>query len=227
MLLFYAFSSIPSGRPPVDLVLRDYEVSSGSVGHVLVLSPLKNAQETLPIFFSNLEKMEYPRDKISVGFLVSDSVDNTIPMVEEYANRIQSSGKPFHKFTVLRKDYHFELGGDKARHEYDVQIKRRDIMARSRSFLLTSTLTPEIDWVLWMDSDVIEYQTTLIQDLIKWKSKGDVIGGFKLLCRYFADRQFLNATGIAIMRRADSTSTIGKKHQSLLLSRNRLTRTLF
>ena len=54
----------------------------------------------------------------------------------------------------------------RARHSYALQLPRRRLLARSRSFLLTSALTPEVDYTLWMDVDVVEYEKDLIQTLL-------------------------------------------------------------
>ena len=56
----------------------------------------------------------------------------------------------------------------KSRHSYALQVPRRRLLARSRSFLLTSALTPEVDYTLWMDVDVVEYEKDLIQTLLGW-----------------------------------------------------------
>ena len=56
----------------------------------------------------------------------------------------------------------------KSRHSYALQLPRRRLLARSRSFLLTSALTPEVDYTLWMDVDVVEYEKDLIQTLLGW-----------------------------------------------------------
>lgn len=39
-------------------------------------------------------------------------------------------------------------------------------MAKARTYLLTATLEPTIDWVLWLDSDIADYSTTLFTDLL-------------------------------------------------------------
>jgi hypothetical protein len=52
------------------------------------------------------------------------------------------------------------------RHLRALQLARRDLLARSRSWLLSTSLTPEVDWVIWMDVDVVEFRQTLVQDLI-------------------------------------------------------------
>jgi len=45
------------------------------------------------------------------------------------------------------------------------QKARRAAMSRARNSLLFTTLGPSTSWVLWLDSDVIETPSTLIQDL--------------------------------------------------------------
>lgn len=45
-------------------------------------------------------------------------------------------------------------------------------MARARTYLLTSTLEPSVDWVLWIDSDIAEVSPTLFQDLLIYGQGG-------------------------------------------------------
>jgi len=39
-------------------------------------------------------------------------------------------------------------------------------MAKARTYLLTATLEPSIDWVLWLDADIVEYSPTFFSDLL-------------------------------------------------------------
>lgn len=45
-------------------------------------------------------------------------------------------------------------------------------MAKARTFLVSSTLEPSVDWVLWLDSDVIDIPTTLFEDLLSYGHAG-------------------------------------------------------
>lgn len=47
-------------------------------------------------------------------------------------------------------------------------------MARARTYLLTATLEPTVDWVLWLDSDIAEFSPSLFEDLLVY-GKGGVI----------------------------------------------------
>lgn len=45
-------------------------------------------------------------------------------------------------------------------------------MARARTYLLTSTLEPSVDWVLWLDADIGEFAPTLFEDLLVYGNAG-------------------------------------------------------
>ena len=41
-------------------------------------------------------------------------------------------------------------------------------MAKARTLLLTSTLRPDVDWVLWLDSDLAFAPPSLVSDLLRY-----------------------------------------------------------
>ena len=51
---------------------------------------------------------------------------------------------------------------------------RRQSMAKARTLLLTSTLEPSVDWVLWLDSDLDEAPPSLIADLMYHGNTGTI-----------------------------------------------------
>ena len=85
--------------------------------------------------------------------------------------------------TVLNKDFvdsqsvsEEEYKGDnvgKERHAYEAQVGRRKLLAKSRSWLLMSTLSIEVDYVLWLDVDVVDYETSMIERLLGY-AKGEI-----------------------------------------------------
>lgn len=48
-------------------------------------------------------------------------------------------------------------------------------MAKARTLLLTSTLRPDVDWVLWLDSDLAFAPPSLVSDLLRYGGAG--VGG--------------------------------------------------
>ncbi|RUP43907.1 Anp1-domain-containing protein [Jimgerdemannia flammicorona] len=137
--------------------------------HVLILTPFKEAAHHIESYLINVNKLTYPHHLISLGFLVSDSRDNTVQFLQDHARWFmktqQTDWERFRSVSIMQKDFAFELSNED-RHSFQVQIKRRVTMSKSRNYLLTSTLRPEHAWVLWLDGDVIEYPETLLEDLI-------------------------------------------------------------
>lgn len=60
--------------------------------HVLMLIPLRNAENVLPLMFKNLMNLTYPHELIDVAFLVSDCSegDNTLGALMEYSKELQN-----------------------------------------------------------------------------------------------------------------------------------------
>lgn len=139
---------------------------------------MKNAIEHIWHFFHLIDSLEYPRSLIHIGILVSDSQDRTYERAHELALERQkrfAKKNRYGEILVFRKNFveSEEEGAllenkGKERHDFDIQIRRRTVLAKSRSWLLSSALSPEVDWVLWLDVDVVEYRPTLLTDLIGW-----------------------------------------------------------
>lgn len=153
---------------------------------------MKNSIEHIWHFFHMIDSLDYPRHLIQIGVLVSDSNDGTYTRALELADERQYSRKQdeqYGRITIFNKDFaghpeDLDTGGadikliqegllnvGKARHSFAFQKYRRALLAKSRTWLLMSTLAPEVDWVVWMDVDVIEYEKDMIQTLMGWSVK--------------------------------------------------------
>ncbi|KAL9553525.1 hypothetical protein PS6_003905 [Mucor atramentarius] len=136
---------------------------------ILVLTPLKDASPYLDQYFKLLDETSYPNHLISLAFLVSDSSDNTLESLQSHINDIQSRWNYRHRFEsvrIFKKDFDFDLPSSR-RHEYEMQPLRRSILARSRNWLLSAALKSDTSWVAWIDIDVVEYPTSIFQDLMR------------------------------------------------------------
>jgi hypothetical protein len=142
--------------------------------HVLILTPLKNAVAYLPRYFEMVNRLQYPHHLISLGFLVSDTADRTVQLLQDRADEILNRDPPdddsssnntrYHSVSIFEKDFDFELPEDR-RHEFEMQPLRRSFMARARNYLLSAALKDEHAWVLWLDVDVIDYPASILTDL--------------------------------------------------------------
>lgn len=148
---------------------------------------MKNSIEHIWHFFHLLDTLTYPRHLLQVGLLVSDTTDRTYERALELADERQyrrRKAERYHSISVFRKDFADEMGhhaekdvGGKERHAFEVQVNRRKLLAVSRTWLLGAAMTPETDWVMWMDVDVVDYDKDMLQTLIGWsyKETADVV----------------------------------------------------
>lgn len=129
---------------------------------VLILTPLKNAAPFLDSYFALLEKLSYPHECLSLGFLESDSSDGTFAAVEQ---RIKNNRLQFRRISAFKKDFGFQLPAGIHRGAPSIQAIRRTVLARSRNHLLFHVLDDE-HWVLWLDVDIVDYPADILERLI-------------------------------------------------------------
>lgn len=136
---------------------------------LLILTPVKNNARHLARYFALIDKLRYPREKISLAFLVSDSTDRTQQMLVESKKWYQEQAPEemrFKRFDIYRQDFFYSLSRDQ-RHLRDKQQERRTMMARARNYLWTRALQNE-QWVLWIDGDLEYYPPNIVRDLMNY-----------------------------------------------------------
>jgi hypothetical protein len=131
-------------------------------GYVLILTPLKDASRFLETYLSALSKLSYPHELISLGFLESDSRDDTYELIVRHAARLSGC---YRRVGVWKRDFGFQLPAGVPRWSPRWQLERRTVLARSRNHLLSRALADE-EWVLWIDADVIDYPADVVERLL-------------------------------------------------------------
>lgn len=142
----------------------------GSHDRVLILTPLRDAASHLETHFQLLHELTYAHENIDLAFLVGDSKDDTLSVLNSELERLQAHANPsrFHSVTVVEKDFDDDLPQDvEERHSFKAQGTRRKGIGRARNYLLYAALKPEHRWVYWRDVDVVENPKTVIEDLMK------------------------------------------------------------
>ncbi|KAJ5280568.1 CAZyme family GT62 [Penicillium angulare] len=148
--------------------LTSTSTSAANAERVLILTPLARFYQG---YWDNLEKLNYPHELISLGFIIPKTKDgNTaVAALEKAIARTQSGpiDDRFASISILRQDFEPSLNSqdEKVRHKMSSQKERRESMSRARNSLVFTTLGPSTSWVLWLDADIIETPPTLIQDL--------------------------------------------------------------
>lgn len=137
---------------------------------ILILTPLARFYEE---YWDNLEKLSYPHELISLGFIAPKTKDGNaaVAALEKAISKTQSGpiDDRFASISILRQDFAPPLMSqdEKVRHKLESQKERRESMSRARNSLLFTTLGPSTSWVLWLDGDIVETPSTLIQDLTR------------------------------------------------------------
>ena len=129
---------------------------------VLILTPCKDAGGCLVSYCDRVRKLTYPHNRISLAFLESDSSDNTWTELNQCVPRLR---KEFRRVTASKRDFGFKVPVGVHRSAAGIQLERRVVLAKSRNHLLFRALRDE-DWVLWIDVDVIEYPSDIIEKLL-------------------------------------------------------------
>ncbi|KAG0022285.1 Polynucleotide 5'-hydroxyl-kinase grc3 [Entomortierella chlamydospora] len=150
--------------------LRGDEDNVSHLDHVLILIPLMDATSYIDNYFTKLSKLNYPKELISLAFLVSTTTkdgqqDPTVLALESHVSSLMDKHL-YRRVTLIRqtsKSFNYTREG---RHEYEVQTPRRKELAYCRNALLSSAMVDE-SWVLWLDVDVIEYPPHLLVELMK------------------------------------------------------------
>jgi hypothetical protein len=125
--------SIPSPEQRTQTTLHDFADLSKAPRtpdeqHVLILSPLRNAEPTLSAFFSLLATFDHPRAQTSLGFLIGDEEDATGSLVADWVKEQVEKGEYRH-VTLIRKDFGLDSPKGNARHVKWVQPQRRCVTA--------------------------------------------------------------------------------------------------
>ena len=132
---------------------------------ITILTPMKDASPHLDRYVANLEELDFPRERLSVGILESDSRDDTRARLQDLLPRLRAR---FSKVGIWHRDYGFRMPPDVPRWAPAYQLERRAILARCRNQLMFRALDEE-DWVLWLDVDVIAYPADLVQRLLGYR----------------------------------------------------------
>jgi hypothetical protein len=136
---------------------------------VLLLTPLKDAAPYLSKYFELLAELTYPHHLIDLGFLISDSTDETMAVLAKELDRIQkrTDGVAFRSAMVVEKDFDFHLSQNvEDRHGFEAQGPRRKLMGKARNYLLATAMKPDHSWVYWRDVDIVESPERILEDFI-------------------------------------------------------------
>jgi glycosyltransferase involved in cell wall biosynthesis len=136
--------------------------TTAPIPRVLILTPVKGAERHLPRYVELIERLDWPREQLSVALLEGDSTDGTHAAAESLLPRLRERTR---RAELFRRDFGFNIPPGVPRWAWAFQQMRRAVLARARNHLLFRALDDE-DWVLWIDVDVIDYPPDVLKQLL-------------------------------------------------------------
>lgn len=130
---------------------------------VLILTPVKDAVDSIPTYCRLLQSLTYPHRLLALGLLESDSRDGTLEALRQASPLLR---REFARVGLWKHDFGYKLPSGFHRGDARIQQERRRVLALSRNQLLFRALADE-DWVLWLDVDLIAYPPDVIERLLE------------------------------------------------------------
>ncbi len=130
---------------------------------VLILTPIKDAISYLPRYAELIERLDWPRKRLSLAMLESDSIDETFEAANSVLEKLR---RRCHRAQLFQRHFDFRLPPGVPRWLPAYQLTRRTVLARARNHLLFRALEDE-DWVLWVDVDVVDYPADVLNRLLE------------------------------------------------------------
>jgi hypothetical protein len=127
-----------------------------------ILTPIKDVRDQAKAYFRRLRRLNFPHENISIALLESDSRDGTHALFQARARR---ACLHFRSVRGFKRDFLYQIPEGVPKWDAHIQTQRRGVLARSRNHLLFLGLQ-DADWVLWLDADVIEFPSDLIERLL-------------------------------------------------------------
>ncbi len=129
---------------------------------VLILTPVKDAVDSIPTYSRLLRSLTYPHRHLSLGLLESDSRDGTFEALQQALPPLR---RELARIGLWKHDFGYQIPAGLHRGNPLIQQERRRVLALSRNQLLSRALADE-EWVLWLDVDVIAYPSDIIERLL-------------------------------------------------------------
>ena len=126
------------------------------MNEILIASPVSNRAWCLPYYLKCLNSIEYPKDKMSLYFIVNNSMDDSLKILNEFKNEYSSHYKSI-KIDVSNSKVQFQdERSTNVRHEYTYNN-----LVRLRNLILEYAKKIRTDYLFSIDSDILIKSNTL------------------------------------------------------------------
>ena len=133
--------------------------------NILVSCPIHNRQTILPYYLKHILNLTYPKQNITLFFIVNNSTDSTLQILKEFRNTYQNEYR-----NIEVKEYNTNLSkGDERTDEMRKQHTYNHL-ATLRNKIIKKCVKEDHDFLLSCDSDIL-IRSTIVEDLLYYNEK--------------------------------------------------------
>ncbi|KTF73892.1 hypothetical protein cypCar_00023759 [Cyprinus carpio] len=128
---------------------------------VVIAALARNSEHSLPYFLGCIERLDYPKDRISIWAATDHNIDNTTAMLHEWMSGVEHLYHSVHLQTMEKEDSYVDELGPKHWPE-----SRFTHVMKLRQAALAAARAQWADYILFADSDNLLTNTQVLNRLI-------------------------------------------------------------
>lgn len=144
------------------------------MSYVVIGCPVRNRDWILSEYLTAISKLDYPKHKIYLYFVLNDSVDNSKKILEQFK---EDNLKSYFNITIIEKNFGFpndlgEQGLGRKNNGIDRGTYCAKALSECRNMLLNAAMNHDFDYLFFVDSDIIVLPDVLTKLI---ETKKDVV----------------------------------------------------
>ncbi|MEO0342586.1 MAG: glycosyltransferase [Pseudomonadota bacterium] len=135
---------------------------------IAIMVPIRDSEKYFAKHKKLLSNLTYPKDKMRLVYIEGGSKDGTLSELETFKTENPFG---FKEIQIISDGPYFSIPPFADKRHINFQLKRRSALAQARNLGVKDGLKDADDWVLWLNADVKETPTDIVQTLISQNAK--------------------------------------------------------
>jgi hypothetical protein len=130
---------------------------------ILIGTPIKNNEKYIENLINLIDKIDYPKNLISLCFIENDSEDDTWSVLNKVIND-RLKVEEYNKITLKKLDLGFKLKHEN-RYDTNYTIQRIKSIVITRNYIINNYLK-DAEYLWWLDADVVDFDKNIVKDFL-------------------------------------------------------------
>lgn len=119
---------------------------------VLIGAPIRNMEKTVPLYLEAILRLDYPKKKIALLWIVNDSKDQSLKMLQDFKEQYE---KKYKRIEIQEINWGAVEDAKTAEARYGLgEWSTVDSMARAKN-ILKDSLMPDEEYFFYIEGDII------------------------------------------------------------------------